>query len=87
VLGVQLNWTQYEISVFSAEEQSALNLICEKYDVSPEMMSKLIELELSLQGMSRRASAQRKLSAVMEEDWRTNKELFQVDVEGASTCS
>ena len=87
VLGVQLSWTQYEIPVFSAEEQSALNLICEKYDVSPEMMSKLIELERSLQGMSRRASVQRRLAAVMEEDWRTNEELFQVDVEGASTCS
>jgi lambda repressor-like predicted transcriptional regulator len=40
------------------------------------MVAKLIEVERSLQGMSRRASIQRRLAAVFEEDWRSNEELF-----------
>jgi len=40
------------------------------------MVAKLIEVERSLQGMSRRASIQRRLASVIEEDWRTTEELF-----------
>ena len=87
VIGEPLPWVQYEIPVFSTEEQFALNVLCEKFDVSADMMSKLIELERSLQGMSRRSSVQRRLAAVLEEDWRTTEELLQGNGEDASTCS
>ncbi len=87
VLGAQLDWVQYEIPVFSVEEQSTLGVISDKHNVPVEMMAKLIELERSLQGMSRRASVQRKLAAVLEEDWRTFAELSSVAAEDAATCS
>jgi hypothetical protein len=41
-----------------------------------EMVAKLIEVERSLQGMSRRASIQKRLASVFEEDWRENEEVF-----------
>ena len=87
VLGTQLDWVKYEIPIFSTDEQSVLSLISEKHNLPVEMMSKLIELERSLQGMSRRASVQRKLSAVLEEDWRTHAELSLVSVEDDAPCS
>jgi DNA sulfur modification protein DndC len=87
VLGKSLDWVQYEIPVFSTDEQAILGAISEKHKVSVEMMAKLIELERSLQGMSRRASVQRKLATILEEDWRTDVELFQVPVEDTATCS
>jgi DNA sulfur modification protein DndC len=87
VLGIQLDWTRYEIPVFSADEQITLTTICDKHGVSSEMMAKLVELERSLQGMSRRASVQRKLTAVLEEDWRTADELFPTASEEVATCS
>jgi DNA sulfur modification protein DndC len=87
VLGTQLDWIRYEVAVFSADEQVALGVICDKHGVSAEMMSKLIELERSLQGMSRRSSVQRKLTAVLEEDWRTSEELMPTSAEEVGTCS
>jgi DNA sulfur modification protein DndC len=87
VLGTQLDWVRYEIPVFSTEEQSALAVICDRHGVSPEMMTKLIELERSLQGMSRRASVQRKLTAVLEEDWRSHDELLPSSLEEMDSCS
>jgi DNA sulfur modification protein DndC len=88
VLGLQLDWIRYEIPVFSADEQVTLSTICDKHGISPEMMAKLVELERSLQGMSRRASVQRKLTAVLEEDWRTAEELLPLEaIEGVDICS
>ena len=75
VIGEDLSWLRYEVPAFSVDEQLALNSICEQYGVSSEMLTKLIEVERSLQGMSRRASIQRKLSAVLEEDWRPQNEI------------
>jgi DNA sulfur modification protein DndC len=77
-----------QIPVFSADEQVTLSTICDKHGISPEMMAKLVELERSLQGMSRRASVQRKLTAVLEEDWRTAEELLPLEaIEGVDICS
>ena len=87
VLRTELDWVKYEIPIFSTDEQSVLRVISEKHNLPIGMMSKLIELERSLQGMSRRASVQRKLSAVLEEDWRTHAELSQGSVEDDAPCS
>ena len=73
--GHDLPWLRYEVPAFSADELTVLDGICEHHGVSSEMLAKLIEVERSLQGMSRRASIQRKLSAVLEEDWRTQDEI------------
>lgn len=75
VLGKQLEWVRYETPVFSADEQDTLQVICSRHDLPMEMVAKLIEVERSLQGMSRRASIQRRLASVFEEDWRTPEEF------------
>lgn len=75
IIGADLAWLRYEVPAFSADELVVLDGICEQHGVSSEMLAKLIEVERSLQGMSRRASIQRKLSAVLEEDWRTQDEI------------
>lgn len=87
VMGTEIDWIRYEVPVFSPEEQQILGMISDKHNVPVEMMSKLIELERSLQGMSRRASVQRKLAAVLEEDWRTTTELMSAHVADGTACS
>ena len=87
VLGEQLDWVRYEIPLFSADEQLMLSAICDKHGVSSEMMAKLVELERSMQGMSRRSSVQRKLTAVLEEDWRTAEEMSRSAPEEIGTCT
>ena len=42
----------------------------------PMSVSKLIEVERSLQGMTRRSGIQRRLASVLEEDWRTREDLL-----------
>ena len=79
VVGEDIPWLRYEVPAFSAEELLVLNAICDEHGVSSEMLAKLIEVERSLQGMSRRASIQRKLSAVLEEDWRTHDEIIPIN--------
>ena len=81
VVGKSLDWVRYETSVFSADEQDTLQAICNRHDLPMEMVAKLIELERSLQGMSRRGSIQRRLASVFEEDWRTTEELFAPQIE------
>lgn len=80
MIGKDLAWLRYEVPAFSAGELVVLDAICEQHGVSSEMLAKLIEVERSLQGMSRRASIQRKLSAVLEEDWRTQDEISPIGV-------
>lgn len=75
MIGEDLPWRRYEVPAFSSSELVVLDGICEQHGVSSEMLAKLIEVERSLQGMSRRASIQRKLSSVLEEDWRTQDEI------------
>lgn len=74
--GKDMNWTRYETPVFRSEEQETLRVICDRHNVPMEMVAKLIEVERSLQGMSRRASIQKRLASVFEEDWRENEEVF-----------
>lgn len=76
VIGAPIEWVQYETPVFSADEQDTLRAVCDRHKLPIEMVAKLIEVERSLQGMSRRASIQRRLAGVFEEDWRTNDELL-----------
>lgn len=76
-MGCDLDWIRYETPVFSTDEQEALRVICDRNELPLEMVAKLIEVERSLQGMSRRSSIQRKLAAVFEEDWRTKAELLE----------
>lgn len=77
VLGIELDWIRYETPAFSTDEQTVLQGICDRHDLRVEMLAKLIELERSLQGVSRRASIQRKLSSILEEEWRSDAEILE----------
>jgi DNA sulfur modification protein DndC len=76
VLKTEIAWTRSETPMFSADEQDALRVICDRHGLPAAMVAKLIDVERSLQGMSRRSSIQRKLESVLEEDWRTKEELL-----------
>jgi DNA sulfur modification protein DndC len=77
VLGTELEWVRYETPAFSADEETILKAICDRHELPVEMLAKLIELERSLQGVSRRASIQRKLSSILEEEWRSDTEILE----------
>jgi DNA sulfur modification protein DndC len=86
VLGTRPGWTEYDAHLFTGEDKKLLEDICSKHDVEAAMVSKLIDVERSLQGMARRSTIQRKLSAVLEEDWRSDDDLMELQERDAA-CS
>jgi DNA sulfur modification protein DndC len=70
------DWIRYDSPVFADEDKAVLERICKKHDVSLPMVSKLIEVERSLQGMARRSSIQKQITSVLEEDWRSSEDLL-----------
>jgi len=79
VIGSDLDWTSHELPAFSGEEKVSLERICERHEIAPEMVAKLLELERSLHGMSRRSSVQQRIASIIDEDWRSEDEI-QMDI-------
>jgi len=76
VFGEDANWRGYDTPQFAEEDKKLLEDICRTHGVDASMVSKLIEVERSLQGMTRRSGIQRRLASVLEEDWRTREDLL-----------
>lgn len=51
--------------------------IAQGFDVEPEMVMKLIELETSMEGLSRRRGIFDKLGTILKQDWGTLEEIQQ----------
>lgn len=79
VTGEDLDWTTDEQTVFSTEERRLLDDICARHQVTSAMVAKLLDIERELHGMSRRSSVNQKLSAVFDEDWRSEEEITNRD--------
>jgi DNA sulfur modification protein DndC len=75
VLGHDLNWIAEEVPAFSDSEKETLADLCRQRDINPDLVSKLLETERRLHGMSRRSSIQQRIGSIFEEDWRTDQEL------------
>jgi DNA sulfur modification protein DndC len=75
VTGEDIEWAADEQPAFSAEERNLLDTICVNNEVPSPMVAKLLDIERELHGMSRRSAVHQRLSAVFDEDWRTEKEV------------
>jgi DNA sulfur modification protein DndC len=75
VTGEELEWAADEQPAFSAEERNLLDTICANNEVPSAMVAKLLDIERELHGMSRRSAVHQRLSAVFDEDWRTEDEV------------
>jgi len=84
VTGEDLDWATDEQPVFSSEERRLLDDICARHQVPSAMVAKLLDIERELHGMSRRSSVNQKLSAVFDEDWRSEEEITSTGSEPAS---
>jgi DNA sulfur modification protein DndC len=75
VTGEDVDWTIDEQPVFSARERELLDDICLRNQVPSAMVAKLLDVERELHGMSRRSAVHQRLSAVFDEDWRSEEEV------------
>lgn len=69
VYGTDLAWVIDDQSRFDVHDADILTDICSKYEVEPEMVMKLIELEISMEGLGRRQGIFEKIGTVLKQDW------------------
>lgn len=64
-----LNWVVDDQSRFDAGDAELLDKLATHYEVEPEMVMKLIELEISLEGLSKRQGVFDKIGNILKQDW------------------
>lgn len=72
-----LDWVVDDQSRFDASDAELLAQIAQEFDVEPEMVMKLIELEISMEGLSRRQGIFEKVSTILKQDWGSLEEIQQ----------
>ncbi|ECE1533897.1 DNA phosphorothioation system sulfurtransferase DndC [Salmonella enterica] len=75
VYGHDLNWLHDERVRFAGADAGLLTDLARGYGVVPEMVMKLIELEISFEGMGRRQNVQKKIESILQQDWGTFEEI------------
>lgn len=77
VYSSNLDWVIDDQSRFDTSDAELLSSIAEKHNTSPEMVMKLIELEVSMEGLSRRHGIFEKIDSILRKDWGS---LEQIEV-------
>lgn len=67
--GRDLNWVIDDQSRFDASDAELLEQLAQHHDAEPEMVKKLIELEISLEGLSKRQGVFDKIGSILKQDW------------------
>ncbi len=77
VYAKNLNWVVDDQSRFDASDAELLEQLAAHYEVEPEMVMKLIELEISLEGLSKRQGVFDKIGNILKKDWGSLEEIQQ----------
>ena len=76
VIGDELSLSTDDIGTFGTVEGSILHELATQHDVPYDLVTKLIDVELQHQGMSKRSSVFGKLDKVFSEEWRTDEKAI-----------
>jgi len=75
VYGYDLDWVIDDSASFGKVEARLVNDLSQEFNVSPEMVMKLIEMEISLDGLSRRVGVFDKLANILKQDWGSLEDI------------
>jgi DNA sulfur modification protein DndC len=75
VYGCDLNWVYNDNSTFDKQGAHILTELSQEYNVIPQMVMKLLDLEISMEGLSRRSGVQNKVATILKQDWGTLEEI------------
>ncbi len=75
VYGFDLDWVYDDNASFGKEDGQLINELSEDFDVEPEMIKKLIALEVSMEGLSRRSGITNKVASLLKQDWGSLEEI------------
>ncbi|GGA93421.1 DNA phosphorothioation system sulfurtransferase DndC [Agarivorans gilvus] len=77
VYGYDLDWVYDDNASFGKDDAQLIHELCEDFDIAPEMILKLIELEMSMEGLSRRSGISNKIATLLKQDWGSLEEIKQ----------
>ena len=75
VTGEHLDWTNDDLGSFSQSEQDLLKKICDDQKLPLRLVTKLLDVERQMQGMTRRSSIYNRIGEVLSEDWISVEEV------------
>lgn len=75
VYGYDLDWVFDDNASFGKVEAKLVNDLSDEFNISPEMVMKLIEMEISLDGLSRRVGVFDKLANILKQDWGSLEDI------------
>ena len=75
VYGYDLDWIYDDNACFSKEDSQLIDELSRGFDVAPELIRKLIALEISMEGLSRRSGITNKISSLLKQDWGSLEEI------------
>jgi DNA sulfur modification protein DndC len=71
VYGRDLNWVENDAGSFTKPDAELLEELETKYAAPAPMIMKLLELELTMDGLSKRSGIFQKIEAILTQDWET----------------
>lgn len=69
VFNTDLDWVDNDAGAFTQPDAELLQELAEKYKTSPHLVMKLLDLEISLDGLSHRSGIFKKLGSILKQDW------------------
>ena len=73
--GEDLEWIDEDLGTYSGKEAALLESICAKHKVPFRLVTKLLDVEFQVQGMSRRSLVYSRIGSVLGEEWRSEDEI------------
>ncbi|UTZ40850.1 DNA phosphorothioation system sulfurtransferase DndC [Vibrio campbellii] len=77
VYGYDLDWVYDDNASFGKDDAQLIHELCDNFDIEPEMIMKLIELEVSMEGLSRRSGISYKIASLLKRDWGSLEDIKQ----------
>ena len=82
VFGFDLDWAIDDTNQFSREDSALITDIAPQHGVSPHLVRKLISLEISMSGLSRRTGIYKKIGRLIQQDWESAEEIIKQNKDG-----
>ncbi len=70
VFGEDLDWTHHDAGTFTSADEEVLADLGVKHDVPPTLVRKLLDLELSMDGLARRRGMAERIRSILTEEWQ-----------------
>lgn len=84
VYGRDLQWVENDAGAFTQPDAELLEELAVKYDTSAALVMKLLDLELSMDGLSKRVGLFNKMTTILKQDWDELDEILANRPERAS---